>query len=245
MGSITDRELVREALSNVDVILHTATLHKPHVVTHSKQNFIDTNISGTLVLLEEAALAGIKRFVYTSTTSTYGSSLKPADNAPATWVDEALGWSLPKNIYGVTKLAGENMCALFSVKHDVNCIILRTSRFFPEADDNTDRRNNFSDTNLKANEFLYRRVDLEDVVTVHELALQKTKTLRFGRYVISATSPFKKKDLKNLRKDPVAVITGYFPDFIKIYRDAGFKMFKDIERVYVNDLKFSWMDTEI
>ncbi len=54
LGSITDREFVRQALFGVDVIVHTASLHKPHIVTHSKQAFIDTNVTGTLNLLEES-----------------------------------------------------------------------------------------------------------------------------------------------------------------------------------------------
>lgn len=53
VGSIADRELVREAMAGVDALLHTATLHKPHVATHTRQDFIDTNLSGTLNLLEE------------------------------------------------------------------------------------------------------------------------------------------------------------------------------------------------
>ena len=54
VGSIVDRVFVREAMAGVDAVLHTATLHKPHVATHTRQDFIDTNITGTLNLLEEA-----------------------------------------------------------------------------------------------------------------------------------------------------------------------------------------------
>jgi len=48
----------------VDVVLHTATLHKPHIASHTRQDFVDTNISGTLNLLEEAVSAGVKSFVF-------------------------------------------------------------------------------------------------------------------------------------------------------------------------------------
>lgn len=54
VGSIADRAFVRECVTECDAIVHTATLHKPHVGTHSRQDFVDTNISGTLNLLEEA-----------------------------------------------------------------------------------------------------------------------------------------------------------------------------------------------
>ena len=77
VGSIVERDLVRQCVKGVDAVLHTATLHKPHVATHSRQSFVDTNITGTLNLLEEAVAAGVSSFVFTSTTSTFGSALTP------------------------------------------------------------------------------------------------------------------------------------------------------------------------
>ncbi|MBL4684349.1 MAG: NAD(P)-dependent oxidoreductase [Nannocystaceae bacterium] len=65
VGSIVDPTLVRRCVEDVDAVLHTATLHKPHVATHTKQEFVDTNITGTLNLLEEASRVGVKRFVFT------------------------------------------------------------------------------------------------------------------------------------------------------------------------------------
>jgi NAD dependent epimerase/dehydratase family len=78
-------------------VFHTATLHKPHVATHGRQVFIDTNISGTLNLLEEAAETGVEWFVFTSTTSVFGDALIPPNGAPAAWITEEivpveLGW---------------------------------------------------------------------------------------------------------------------------------------------------------
>src|SRR5688572_145587 len=62
VGSIADRDFVRASMAGARAVLHTATLHKPHIVTHSRQDFIDTNVAGTLVLLEEAARAGVGAF---------------------------------------------------------------------------------------------------------------------------------------------------------------------------------------
>src|SRR3954471_15067708 len=87
VASIVERDAVREALRGVDTVLHTATLHKPHVATHTRQQFVDVNITGTLSLLEEAVAAGVKRFVFTSTTSVYGLAMSPPPGAPAVWVD--------------------------------------------------------------------------------------------------------------------------------------------------------------
>jgi UDP-glucose 4-epimerase len=120
-------------------VIHTATLHKPHVVTHSWQEFVDTNISGTLVLLEEAAAAGVQSFVFTSTTSAFGAALSPASGRPAAWITEEVV-PVVKNIDGATKIAAEALCELFQKERGLPAIVLRTSRFFREPDDDPKAR---------------------------------------------------------------------------------------------------------
>ena len=217
VGSVSDRQVVERAMVGVEAVLHTATLHKPHVATHAKQRFIDTNVTGTLALLEAAVAQGVGQFVFTSTTSAFGAALVPADDAPAAWIDETVG-SVPKNIYGATKTAAEDLCALFARKHGLNCTVLRTSRFFPEVDDSPAVRDAFGDQNAKANEFLFRRVDLEDAVLAHICALGTTPLGGFARYVISATSPFTQDQLMAIRRDPVRVISAIFPEFAEVLR---------------------------
>src|SRR5262249_47964915 len=97
VGSIVKRDHVRHCVQRMDAIIHTATLHKPHVVTHSRQSFVDTNITGTLNLLEEAVSAGVRSFIFTSTTSAFGKALTPPPEAPAAWVTEDVT-PVPKNI---------------------------------------------------------------------------------------------------------------------------------------------------
>jgi nucleoside-diphosphate-sugar epimerase len=234
VGSIADRSCVRQSMRGVNAVLHTATLHKPHVATHSRQAFVDTNITGTLTLLEEAAAAGARSFIFTSTTSAFGAALTPPAGAPATWVTEEV-MPVPRNIYGVTKVAAEDLCELFHRSHGLACLILRTSRFFPEEDDNPATRLAFDDTNAKANEFLYRRVDLEDGVLAHLLAVEKAPLIGFGRYIISATTPFQPEDLLELRSDAPAVLKRRVPDYEQEYVRRGWKMFPGIDRVYVNE----------
>ena len=71
------------------------------------RTFVDTNVTGTLNLLEEAVAAGVGRFVFTSTTSAFGRALTPPPGAPAAWVTEDVA-PVPRNIYGVTKIAAED-----------------------------------------------------------------------------------------------------------------------------------------
>jgi UDP-glucose 4-epimerase len=113
-------------------------------------------------------------------------------------------------------------------------VVLRTSRFFPEGDDEDDRRASFDDLNLKVNELLHRRVDLHDVVTAHRRALERAGELGFGRYIISATSPFTPDDVAALRQDAPAVVRRLFPDYPEVYEERGWKMLPAIDRVYVN-----------
>ena len=112
VGSITNRAFVRSRMRGTRAVLHTATLHKPHVATHSRQQFVDTNITGTLNLLEEATAAGVSAFIFTSTTSVFGRALAPPPGAPAAWITEDV-LPVPKNIYGITKMAAESLCELF------------------------------------------------------------------------------------------------------------------------------------
>jgi UDP-glucose 4-epimerase len=235
VGSIIERDFVRLCMQGVDAVLHTATLHKPHVASHTRQAFVDTNITGTLNLLEEAVTAGVKSFIYTSTTSTFGHALTPSEGAPAAWITEGVV-PVPKNIYGVTKLAAENLCELFHRTTRMPCIVLRTSRFFPEGDDDAGVRRAFDDGNLKANEFLYRRADIEDIVSAHMLAIENAPAIGFGRYIISATTPFTPDDLQQLRIDAAAVVRRYAPGYEAEYRRRGWSMVPTIDRVYVNEL---------
>jgi UDP-glucose 4-epimerase len=234
VGSITERSFVAQCMRSVDVVLHAATLHKPHLASHLRQDFVDTNITGTLNLLEEAAAVGVKAFVYTSTTSTFGHALTPPGDAPAAWVTEDVV-PIPKNIYGVTKLAAENLCELFYRSRGLPCIVLRTARFFPEQDDDEAARHDYDDSNLKVNEFLYRRADIEDVVSAHLLAMHKAPGIGFGRYIISATTPFTPCDLRELRTDTPSVVKRHVPNCEAEYQRRGWSLMPKIDRVYVNE----------
>jgi UDP-glucose 4-epimerase len=233
VGSIADRAVVRSCVAGADAVLHAATLHKPHVESHGKAAFVNTNVTGTLTLLEEAVTAGVSSFVFTSSTSAFGRALTPAPGEPAAWITEDVV-PRPRNIYGVTKSAAEDLCELLHAEHGLPVIVLRTSRFFPEGDDNDDVRTAYADGNVKANEYLYRRVDVADVVDAHLLAMERAAEIGFGKYIISATTPFTPADLAALRDDAPAVVRRLFPDYETEYALRGWRMFPSIGRVYVN-----------
>ncbi len=114
------------------------------------------------------------------------------------------------------------------------CVILRTSRFFPEQDDNRATREAYDDSNVKTVEYLYRRVDIEDVVSAHVCALDRAPTIGFGRYIVSATTPFKPEDAPELRVNAPFVVRKRVPEYEAAFTRRGWRMFPAIDRVYDN-----------
>mmetsp|Transcript_6004 Transcript_6004/g.11448 ORF Transcript_6004/g.11448 Transcript_6004/m.11448 type:complete len:334 (-) Transcript_6004:239-1240(-) len=230
VGTILDRAFLKEMLQGVECVFHTATLHKPHIESHNNQDFVDINVTGTLNMLEESVAAGIKSFIFTSSTTVFGDAMKAASPV---WVTEELQ-PIPKNIYGVTKFAAENLCEMFYRIHGLPCLVLRTSRFFLELDDDPKMLGIYADENIKCQEYLYRRVDVEDVVSAHLLAAIKCADIGFGKYIISATTLFHQEDIPSLQDKADEVLAKRCPEYPDIYQSLGWKMFTRFDRVYDN-----------
>lgn len=232
LGSVADRTLIERVFADhgIEAVIHSGALHKPDIVRYPRQAFVDVNVAGTLNLLEAAAAAGHDRFVFTSTTSLMVSeALHSGRLDRAAWMTEDEGPLEPRNIYGITKLAAEQVCRLAHREHGLAVCILRTSRFFPEEDD-THRRP--SGPNLKANEFLNRRLTVEDAADAHVAALEKAPKLGFGTFIVSAPPPFSREDCGALTRDAAAVVERYFPEAPALYAAAGWTLPTRIDRVY-------------
>ena len=105
-ASILDREAVRRAMVAVDYVFHLAAMIS---VPESMQNPVDCNeinTTGTLIVLEEAARAGVKKLVLSSSAAIYGDN--PEIPKRETMVPE------PKSPYAITKLDGEYYCKMFA-----------------------------------------------------------------------------------------------------------------------------------
>ncbi len=231
-GSVTDKALIERLFGErgIEAVIHGGALHKPDIERYPAQDFIAVNVNGTLNLLEAAAKAGHDRFVFTSTTSLMISQAIRDESGPAAhWLDETAGPLEPRNIYGVTKLAAEGLCRLHHLEHGLNCIVLRTARFFPEEDDTL---KDLSGPNLKANEFLYRRLTAEDAAEAHIAALERAPSLGFGTFVISAPPPFCRDEAQELKRDAAAVVARHFPEALELYRKQGWHLPRSIGRVY-------------
>lgn len=235
IGSVADRSLVDRIFAErgIEAVIHGGALHKPDIVRYPKQAFIDVNVAGTLNLLEAAAAAGNDRFVFTSTTSLMISEKIRAGKAggaeEAAWLTEEFGPLEPRNVYGVTKRAAEQLCGLVHREHALPTVILRTSRFFPEDDDT---HSDPSGPNIKANEFLNRRLTVEDCAEAHVTALAKAPEIGFGTFIVSAPPPFAREEAAELIHDAPAVIARHFPRAAELYARAGWTLPPYLDRVY-------------
>ena len=177
----------------------------------------------------------VDRFVLTSTTSLMISQEirdgKAGGAREAVWIDETMTPLKPRNIYGVTKLAAEELCRLFNHLHELPVLVLRTSRFFPEEDDMAHAIEQ-SGENTKANEFLFRRLSVEDAAEAHIVALARAKEIGFDTFIISASTPFQRDDCRELIADAPSVVARHFPDYRALYERRGWTMFDTIDRVY-------------
>ena len=110
-GSVTDRDELKEALQNIDVVVHIAAWHGIH--EHRKEKdawqFWDLNVNGTFNVFESAHEAGIKDIVFISSTS----------------IDERYG------LYGHTKVLAEEIATVYAHRHGMKVITLRPRAFIP------------------------------------------------------------------------------------------------------------------
>jgi len=232
LGSVADGALIERlfAAHGFEGVVHGGALHKPDIVRYPREAFVDVNVTGTLHLLEAAVRHGAGRFVFTSTTSLMITQAIRDELAPeAVWLDETSGPLAPRNIYGVTKRAAEDLCRLFHADHGLPVIVLRTARFFPEDDDTHAEP---AGENLKANEFLNRRLTVEDCAAAHLAALAAAPRVGWGLYVVSAPPPFGRADVARLKTDAAGLIAERFPDAPALYAARGWVLPRSIGRIY-------------
>lgn len=122
LAPVTDRERIFEAAKDMDVVYHLAAAQ--HEANVPDQHFWDVNVTGTKNVLDASVGAGVKRFVHGSTIGVYGSALQGTldENSPPA----------PDNIYGITKLEGEQIALSYLERVPVS--IIRISETYGPGD---------------------------------------------------------------------------------------------------------------
>ena len=166
-------------------------LHKPHVATPRHSEFVAVNVQGTLNLLEEAVAPGstVDRFVFTSTTSLMISQEirdGTSRRRRARRLDRR-GAVAARAAQHLRRHQALRRASLPPVPpaHGLPIVILRTARFFPEEDDMAHAIVQ-SGANTKANEFLFRRLTVEDAAEAHVVALDRAPEIGFDTFIVSA-----------------------------------------------------------
>jgi len=221
VADLRDERAVRSAVAGAAAVVHTASLHAPHVPRHTKREFVDVNVAGTQTVLDAAAWAGVSHVVYSSTTSVYGHALEPRGDA-AVWVDEALTPE-PRDIYDVTKLAAEELCGLLTSETGISTSCLRVSRF------------SFEDRPVLAVPYcLHRAVNVTDAARAHVLALSGPN--RGHRLLnVSGASPFRREDTPELLHHADVVLRRRAPTLAALLTRHGRPLPKRVARVYAID----------
>lgn len=217
---LCDLDSCRRHFEGVDVVIHTAGLHGLHLGQYDRFAFFSNNVLATFHVLTAARAAGVRRVVFTSSASIYGTSLDPVDGE-ARWVDEEtpLAWR-SHDVYDASKMVGEQLCEHYSTTYKIEVIDLRLSRFFFD---------DYVSYNVRK---LYRGIDIRDAAEAHVVAALSRDIAGFTAFNISARSPFTRADLADLYRDAPSVVERYFPGVIDIFSANRWSLPKSIGRVY-------------
>ncbi|MEP0391037.1 MAG: NAD(P)-dependent oxidoreductase [Erythrobacter sp.] len=214
VGDLTEESVMRPLLEGADAVIHTGGPHAPHVGEMPDSEFTRVNVAGTAQLYGWALTAGVKRFLYTSTTALYGHAVEPER---CTWINEETQ-PLPKSIYHRTKLAAEERLEDLA-SSDLPVRALRMSRCFPES------------APQMATYRLHRGIDARDVGEGHRTALFHEGTA-FARFILSGDSPFTREDCEGLRQAAPDIIRARAPALAKEFDERGWNLPRTIDRVY-------------
>jgi UDP-glucose 4-epimerase len=215
VASIEDAGRMRGALHGVQAVVHVAALHAPHVGQQTEATFEFVNVDATEQLARLALQAGVRRFIFTSTTALYGAA---GSTGVATWVDEGTD-PAPRTIYHHTKIAAERALEAIADDSPMTVTALRMSRCFPEP------------APLMAAYRLHRGVDARDVAEAHACALAWNGP-GYRRYVISGATPFRPQDAAELFSDAARVIERRAPALAAAFAARGWALPQSIDRVY-------------
>ncbi|NQZ27151.1 MAG: NAD(P)-dependent oxidoreductase [Colwellia sp.] len=216
VGDIRDTSLITQALEGVDVIVHTAALHAPHVGLLSDEEFHSINVDATEQLALQGIKSGIKHFVFTSTTALYGYASTP--KGVAGWVNEQIK-PQPKSIYHRSKILSECKLQEISNLFNLPVTVLQMSRCFPEPAD------------VMAVYRLTRGIDARDVAEAHLCAVEK-RLNGFNRFILSGATPFSRSDCESLYSAADAAIKKKCPNIALAFEQRGWPLPTRLDRVY-------------
>ncbi len=116
-GSILDKHLIERALKSIDIVFHYAALIGVEKIYNIPREVLKVNFEGTKVLLDSSVKAGVKKFIFASSSEIYGNPCE----LPLSEVSP----KAPISTYGISKLASEEYCSIFSLEYNIIITIIR------------------------------------------------------------------------------------------------------------------------
>jgi UDP-glucose 4-epimerase len=122
VGSILDRDLVREAMKGVDFVFHLAAMVSVLESVQKPNECAEINAEGTAIVLEEAARARVKKLIFSSSAAIYGDNpvIPKIESMPAE----------PKSPYAESKYEAERHCRSFTDEGRLATVSLRYFNVF-------------------------------------------------------------------------------------------------------------------
>ncbi len=221
-GDVRNGDDVRRAAEGVDLIVHAAAIHGIHLATHTPQQFHDLNVTGTFNVWQAAVMERVKGVVFSSTMGVYGESRRPQGRHDVIAVHEDLPL-LPTDIYGYSKVVGEEMCRLHWRVDGIPSVALRFGMFVPEP---------FFRYGIR---LLYGGVDERDAAGSVMAAIDALVAGRVEHEAFNVESllPFGPADAQDLRRDPVVALKRHFPGSDELLRARGVRTLKPIMERFV------------
>jgi NAD dependent epimerase/dehydratase len=122
LGDVADPWFVQSMVAGMDTVFHLAALIGIPYSYAAPSQYVETNVKGTLAVLEAARREGVRRVVHTSTSETYGT----AQYAPIDESHPLVGQSP----YSATKIAADKLAESYFLSFDLPVVILRPFNTF-------------------------------------------------------------------------------------------------------------------
>jgi UDP-glucose 4-epimerase len=196
IGDLRDREAVTEACQGKAAVMHIAAVHGKAWREAGDDVGFDVNVTGTRNVLQAAADSGAGRVVFTSSIWASGHDNAPLPDLP---IDETLDRQ-PAELYGLTKILGEQMCRYYSALHEMSTIVVRPGGIA------TPERHGPGQVG-----YMVGLVDVRDVAAAHVLALEAPEDIAHDVFIVTADSPLCTVDREAYLSDPAGALDAVVP----------------------------------
>lgn len=222
VADLRDAEAVAAVTAGADLIVHAAALHGIHLSEHTPREFYDLNLTGTFNVWQAAIAHRVRGVVFSSTMGVYGETRRPATDDEVVFLDETMPL-LPGDIYGWTKLAGEELARYHLREHDIPSVAMRYGMFVPEP---------FFRSGVR---LLYGGVHEDDVADAVMAAITGLNAGKIEHEVVNveAPLPFTAEDAADLRRAPLTAIDRHWPGAAELLRSRGVRSLKPVTEVFL------------